>query len=197
MNHQGTIPLETERLLLRRFTKEDLEQIYQNCWSDPEVWKWTCYRPMRCVEDVEDAAGMFTESWLGAYSRADRYSWAIQLKDTGQVIGRYFGMHPDDRLNQIELAYELGQAWWNRGYMTEATKKVIAFFFGEVGFNRIYARHASGNPASGRVMQKCSMVYEGTLRQALWCNNGIFDEIRYSILKEEYQRKPGCFGNGP
>ncbi|HIS69297.1 MAG TPA: GNAT family N-acetyltransferase [Candidatus Gallacutalibacter stercoravium] len=81
--------------------------------------------------------------------------------------------------------------------MTEATKKVIAFFFGAVGFNRVYARHASGNPASGRVMQKCSMVYEGTLRQALWCNNGIFDEIRYSILKEEYRRKPGCFGDGP
>ena len=43
MNHQGTIPLETERLLLRRFTKEDLEQIYQNCWSD-EV----CGRRERC-----------------------------------------------------------------------------------------------------------------------------------------------------
>ncbi len=56
MTHKGTIMLETERLILRRFTIEDLEQIYINCWSDFEVWKWTSYKPIHCIEDVIDVA---------------------------------------------------------------------------------------------------------------------------------------------
>lgn len=70
---------------------------------------------MNSIDDVINVAKIFTENWLGAYERPDRYSWAIQLKETGQVIGRYFWMNPDDRLCQVELAYEMGKEWWNRG----------------------------------------------------------------------------------
>lgn len=186
MTHKGTVTLETERLILRQFTMGDLEQIYDNCWSNPEVWKWTSYEPMHCMDDVIKIAEMFTDKWLGAYEQPNRYSWAIQLKSSGEVIGRFFGMHPDDRVNQVELAYELGQKWWNQGLMTEAAKAVIDFFFGEVGMNRIYAYHANENPASGRVMKKCGMKYEGTMRQACKCNNGLFDHVNYAILADDY-----------
>ncbi len=186
MEHKGTVVLETKRLVLRPFSMEDLEQIYYNCWCDKDVWKWTRYAPMNCIEDVITAANMFTPNWLNAYQRPDRYSWAIQLKESGEVIGRYFGMHPDDQISQIELAYELGKRWWGQGIMTEATKKVLDFFFREVGFRRVYAYHADKNSASGRVMQKSGMVYEGTLRQACSCNNGVFDKVCYAILREEY-----------
>jgi ribosomal-protein-alanine N-acetyltransferase len=188
MTHKGTLMLETDRLILRRFTIEDLDQMYYNCWMDFEVWKWTSYKPMQKVEDVINIAEMFTEKWLGAYDRTNRYSWAIQLKSTGDVIGRFFGMHPDDYVNQIELAYELGREWWNQGLMTEAVKAIIDFFFNEVGMNRIYAYHASENPASGKVMKKCGMTYEGTNRQACKCNNGLFDKVNHAILADEYFR---------
>ena len=178
--------METERLILRRFTMDDLESIFYNCWGDFDVWKWTNYEPMYCVEDVIDAAGIFTEKWLGAYNKLNRYNWAIQLKESGEAIGRLFGRHPDDRVGQIELTYEIGQDWWNQGLMTEAVKAVLDFLFCQVGFNRVYAYHADGNPASGRVMQKCGMTCEGTLRQACLCNNGLFDEVVYSILADEY-----------
>lgn len=187
MVHRGTVRLETKRLILRRFTIDDLQQIYEHCWSDRDIWKWTNYKPMKCPEDVKDVAGLFTENWLGAYERANRYNWAIQLKETGEVIGRFFGMHPDDELSQIELGYEIGRAWWNQGLMTEAVKRVMEFFFLEVGFNRIYAHHASANPASGRVMQKCGMTYEKTSPNANVCNNGIFDDVCYSISAKEYK----------
>ena len=191
MTHKGTVLLETERLILRRFTKYDLEQIYYNCWSEHDVWKWTNYPPMTCIAEVVTNAGLFTENWLNAYDRPDRYSWAIQLKSTGEVIGRLFGMHPDDKIKQVELAYELGSKWWNQGLVTEAVKAVLPFFFNEVGFNRVYAYHASENPASGKVMSKCGMIYEGTLRQACVCNNGIFDKVMYAILAEDYCKKCG------
>lgn len=186
MKHQGTVTLETERLVLRRFTKNDLEHIYYNCWNEYDVWKWTNYAPMTCIAEVLTNAGMFTDNWINAYERMDRYSWAIQLKATGEVIGRYFGMHPDDEVEQVELACEIGKKWWNQGYMTEATKRIIEFFFKEVGLNRIYAWHADGNPASGRMQEKSGMKYEGTLRQAGKCNAGIYDKIVYAALAEDY-----------
>ena len=75
---------------------------------------------------------------------------------------------------------------WTEGGPIEATKKVIDFFFKEVGMNRIYAWHADGNPASGRMQEKAGMKYEGTLRQAGKCNAGIYDKIVYAILAEDY-----------
>lgn len=186
MTHRGTVTLETERLLLRRFRREDMEQIYDNCWSEREVWGWTNYAPMDNISEVMTNANMFTDNWMNAYGRANRYSWAIELKETGQVIGRYFGMHPDDELQQVELACEIGSRWWNRGLMTEATREVVRFFFEEVGMSRVYAWHASGNPASGRMQEKAGLKYEGTLRQAGKCNNGIYDKVVYAIRAEDY-----------
>jgi len=98
-------------------------------------------------------------------------------------------MKPDDRISQIELAYELGQKWWNKGLMTEAVNKIIDFFISEVGFNRVYAGHAHENPASGKVMQKCGMLYEGTTRQTVICNNGTFDSVNYAILAKDFNKR--------
>lgn len=47
ITHKGTVVLETERLILRRFTIDDLEPVFNNCWSKPEVWQWTNYKPMK------------------------------------------------------------------------------------------------------------------------------------------------------
>ena len=64
--HKGSVVLETERLILRRFTIDDLEPVFNNCWRKPEVWQWTNYKPMKTTEDVVKTAEMFTEEWLGA-----------------------------------------------------------------------------------------------------------------------------------
>ena len=188
MEHKGTVQLETPRLSLRRFLPEDLEPMYENCWRHKSVTQWTSYAPMNCLDDVQGSAAMFTEKWL-SYDNPKRYSWAIVEKQSGQVIGRMFGMDPDDSIRQVDLAYEMGPGWWNRGLMTEAVQAVLPFFLQEVGFNRVFAYHAPENPASGRVMQKCGMTYEGTLRQAGKCNYGIIDVVCYSMLASEYKNK--------
>lgn len=184
MEHKGTVRLETPRLILRQFGLSDLEPMYHNCWQYEAVTRWTSYAPMQTLSDVQNNAGMFTEKWLN-YDHPKRYSWAVVEKASGQVIGRMFGMHPDDDIREIELAYELGPDFWNRGLMSEAVQAVLLFFLKEVGLNRVFAYHASENPASGRVMQKCGMVYEGTLRQAGKCNKGVIDMVCYSMLASD------------
>ena len=189
MTHKGTTTLETERLILRRFMLSDLEPMFHNVWSNYNVWKWTNYEPMNSIDDVLILNKIFTDKWFAKYEHSDYYNWAIQLKSSGEVIGRVrgdWGNRINERIGQIELAYELGENWWNQGIMTEAVKKVIDFFFTEIGYNRIYSGHASENPASGKVMQKCGMVYEGTLRQACKQHNRLFDEVKYAVLAEDY-----------
>ena len=181
----GTAELRTPRLLLRRFVPEDLPAIYENCWSNFEVWKWTNYRRMTCPADVQREAGLFTDGWFAAYSRPDRYSWAIVLPERGEAVGRVSGLRPDRRLAQVELAYELGRGWWNRGLMTEAAGAAIGYLLRETGCRRVFAWHADQNPASGRVMQKCGMRCTGTEPRAGVCNAGVFDKVCYEILAED------------
>ena len=190
MTHKGTVMLETERLILRRFIIGDLEPMFYNCWSNFNVWKWTNYEPMNSIEDILTLNNIFTDYWFTKYENSDYYNWAIQLKSAGELIGRIRGGWKnglDDRIEQIELAYELGQNWWNQGFMTEAVRKIIDFFFNEIGYNRIYSSHAHENPASGRVMQKNGMIYEGTMRQAVKQNNCLYNKVNYGILLTDYK----------
>lgn len=188
MIHKGTVILKTNRLILRQFKTEDLESYYHNCLSDHEVWKWSSYSPMNCIEDAVNVEKLFTEKWFIQYDRPNFYNWAIQLKESNEVIGRIRGTHPDDGLSQVELVYEIGQSWWNKGLMTEAVKRLIDFFFNDIGFNRIHANHAHKNPASGKVMQKSGMINEGTMHQAFKCNNGLFDKVNYAVIAEDYSK---------
>ena len=189
MTHKGTVTLETKRLILRRFNLDDLKAMFDNCWSDFDVWKWSSYDPMNSVSDVLKLNNIFTDFWFAKYEKQNHYDWAIQLKETSKVVGRVRGMHPDDSIGQIELAYEIGKPWWNQGLMTEAVKEVINFLFKEVGFNRISAYHASENLASGKVLKKAGMSFEGTMRQACRCNNGLFDRVNFAILADGFLKE--------
>jgi [ribosomal protein S5]-alanine N-acetyltransferase len=189
INQKGTVVLSTDRLILRPFVKKDLPEIFLNCWSIYDVWKWTNYPLMDSMEDVIQKGDMFTEGWLAAYERLDRYSWAIVERKSGMVIGRLFACHPDLTVSQIELTYELGKKWWNLGLMSEAVRRVIAYLIDEVGFNRVYAYHAGPNLASGRVMEKCGMAKEGVLRDGCTSNCGVYDKVIYAILRTDYLRE--------
>ena len=73
-----------------------------------------------------------------------------------------------------------------RRFTREALAALIPFFFEEVGANRIEALHDPNNPNSGKVMAKCGLKYEGTLRQADWSNKGIVDACMYGMLASDY-----------
>ena len=73
--------------------------------------------------------------------------------------------------------------------MTEAFHAVIDFCFKELEVLRIASYHDPNNPASGAVMRKCGLSYEGTLRQSDRNNQGICDAAHYSILRSEWEKK--------
>lgn len=181
MKHLGTKILQTNRLLLRPFRMEDAQAMFENWASDPEVTKyltWPAYK------SVEDSYGIL-KIWLDSYDKADFYQWAIEDKALGQPIGSISVVNHDDKAESAEIGYCIGRSFWGQGILPEALSAVMAFLFDQVGMGRVEAKHAVQNPNSGKVMEKCGMVYEGTLRRSNWCNAGICDTKVYAKVKQE------------
>lgn len=182
MKNCGTQRIETDRLILRRYKIEDADAMYKNWASDSEVTKFLTWQPHPSV----DVSRSIIEGWLKKYSDEKYYQWAIVLKDNGnEPIGGISVVHMNEDISMVHIGYCLGRAWWRRGIMSEALKAVTDFMFDTVEVNRVEARHDPRNPNSGKVMQKCGMKYEGTLRSADRNNQGICDACYYALLRSE------------
>ena len=182
MNHKGTVILETKRLVLRRFLMDDAESMFKNWASDTEVTRFLTW-PAHTDISVSKAV---INSWTQLYQRPEHYSWTIVLKEIDEPIGSFAAVEQRDDIEMVHVGYCIGRKWWNKGYTSEAFKELIRFFFEDVGVNRIESRHDSNNPNSGKVMLKCGLQYEGTMRQSDINNQGICDGVRYAILREDY-----------
>ena len=182
MRHCGTQRIETNRLILRRFTIDDAEAMYKNWASDPDVTKFLTWQPHADV----DVSKAILEEWVRSYTQENYYQWAIVLKECGdRPVGSIAAVQINDDIDMVHIGYCLGKNLWHRGIMSEALKAVMDYFFDKVGVNRIESRHDPRNPHSGMVMKKCGMTYEGTLRSSDRNNQGICDACWYALLKSE------------
>ena len=182
MKHSGTQRLETDRLVLRRYTRADAAAMYKNWASDAEVTKYLMW-PTHTSQEISQS---IIEEWISQYSNENYYHWAVILKDNGvEAIGDIAVADMKEDISMAHIGYCIGRAWWHKGITSEALSAVMDFLFDIVDVNRIEARHDPRNPNSGRVMIKCGMKYEGTMRSSDWNNQGICDACYYALLKSE------------
>lgn len=182
MKHKGTQKIETERLILRPFRVTDAEQMFLNWASDSEVTKYLTWSP----HGNADLTRKLLEDWIKQYENDSYYQWCIELNENSQAIGSIGVVKILDYIEAVSIGYCIGKKYWGKGIMTEALGAVIKFLFEEVEVNRIHAAHDTNNPASGRVMSKCGMKYEGTLIQAACNQQGICDVAIYGLIKRDY-----------
>jgi len=179
MNHRGTQRIRTQRLLLRPMAIGDAEAMFYNWANNPEVTRYLTWRP----HDNIAMTAATIRNWVMQYGNQAFYLWGIELN--GMLIGSISAHTSDESIRSTEVGYVLSQHMWGQGIMTEALAAVLEYLF-SVGFNRIYARHRLENPASGRVMQKCGMRYEGVIRQSgLDAYGYIHDMMQYSIVASD------------
>ena len=180
ITHKGTVPLETARLRLRRFLLQDAQLMYQNWASDERVTRFLTWTPHGSAEDTKALLKM----WCGAYIAPDVYHWAMEFE--GQPIGGINVVRKDDALKTAHLGYCMGFDWWNRGLMTEAAAEVTRYLTEEIGYETLFISHAVGNPASGRVAQKCGYVYVGRSEIPFARGeNGKIELVNYAWKKKE------------
>ena len=173
--------IETERLILRAWNAEDVDDLYDYA-KNPNVGPHGGWKPH---ESKTESLEIMQTLFINKYD-----SWAIVYKENGRVIGS-IGYELDTKRQDInckELGYAMGEDYWGKGIMTEAAKAVIRHGFEELELDMVSIYRNPQNERSGRVIEKCGFVYEGTLRQAYKIYDGsIRDVACYSMTKEEHK----------
>ena len=174
--------LETSRLVLRPLKMKDAKDIFAYA-SDPDVARYVLWEPHKTVADTRN----YIRYIRALYHRGLPASWAVTLRESGQVIGTIGFMWYSDANSAAEIGYSFSKAHWNMGYATEALRAVIDSVFRTLPVNRLEAQHDVRNPASGRVMEKCGMRKEGVLRQRIKNKGEFVDGALWSFLRTDLE----------
>ncbi len=183
MIYLGTPNLETERLLLRRFTREDAQDMFEYA-SNSEVSK---YMTWDTHQTIDDSLG-YINFTLDRYEKDETGDWGIVLKENNKFIGSCGFVWVESKNFCGHIGYALSREYWNKGIMTEAAKRLVRFGFEEMNLNRIESVHYKENEASGKVMQKVGMAYEGLIRERGFVKEKFWDLKQYAILREDWKK---------
>lgn len=172
----------TPRVRLRPWRITDAKDMFEYA-SRKFVGPKAGWKPHETIEESEMIIAAFI---------ASNEVWAIEHLEDKKVIGS-IGLHKDEKRPKMKsrmIGYVLHEDYWGKGYMVEAVEAMFDFAFNELGLDLVAAVHYPDNPQSKRVMEKCGMTYEGTLRHAGTVYNGtVRDHCCYSILKEEFDAR--------
>jgi RimJ/RimL family protein N-acetyltransferase len=178
-----TLPINTERLIVRRFILDDVSDILAFL-SHPSV--------TRIVQEIEA-----TEAGVRKYIQTQNshepfeqdiwFSLPVSRKGDGRVIGLVSLVCKDHRKGQI--GWSLGVEHRGQGYATEAASGLLSYGFGAVGLHRISADTSSGIPASWRLMERLGMRREANLREAEFREGEWIDYYIYGILADEWKNR--------
>lgn len=175
--------METERLILRKFTSEDWKDLHEYL-SEEEVVK---YEPYDTMDEEACKAEAIRRSNNEAF-------WAVCLKENNKLIGNvYFEQQEPKDFMTWELGYVFNAKYGGKGYATEACKCILAYGFEEIGCHRIVANCNQENGPSWRLLERLSMRREAQHRKPAFFRRDInqapiwFDAYQYAMLADEWQ----------
>lgn len=186
MHEEMEVFLETERLLLRRFTGDDLENLVE-LDSDPEVMRFITGGRATPREEVETE---ILPALLGHYERYAGYGfWAALEKPTARFLG-WFHLRPADGAppGEVELGYRLRRSAWGKGYATEGSRALIEKGFAELGVERVVASTMVVNVASRRVMEKSGLGFVRVFHQPWpdYIEGEEEGDVEYALSRREW-----------
>ena len=180
--------LETPRLLLRRFTEDDVDKLVE-LDADPNVMRFVTGGLATSRERIEKE---ILPAYLWFYERFEGFGcWAAVEKSTSEFIGWFHFWPPAEELDEfdeVELGYRLRASAWGKGYGTEGSRALIEKGFEELGVQRVVAFTVAVNHASRRVMEKSGLRYVRTFH-ADWPYKIEGDEegdVEYALLRSEW-----------
>lgn len=150
-----TTRLETERLILRPHTMDDVEPAYQMN-LDEEVSRFTGDGGVQSREEIHRR---IKEDVLGDYAKYGFGRFAVILKSENKFIG-FSGLKYLPDLDEVDLGYRLMRAYWGKGYATESAKTSLEFGFHELQLSKIIALALPENTASIRIMEKLGFTFD-------------------------------------
>ena len=173
MKNTGTVLLETDRLILRRFTKEDIPAVFKNWSGNPNVTKYLLWSYHK---NEKEAAG-FLKKYIRQYHKKDFYVWAVERKQDGEVMGT---VDATVFKGKAEIGYCFGEKFWHNGYAFESLSKMIEFFK-EKGCDRFGATCAVENVASSGLLLKLGFVKGNCGVVSFFGENGLLKCEEYEL----------------
>lgn len=181
---EGNIPvIEGARINLRKMQASDADTLLQY-WGDPEVVKHMNMSPFTTSDEVLEMITLLN----GLAECEDTLRWGIELKEEQKLIGSCgFNTWQLSGAYRAEIGYDLGKAFWGKGYMSEALALMLSYGYEIMGLNRIEALVQPTNVASLKLLTSFHFQQEGLLRQYQKIEEGFVDLYLYSLLKGEYE----------
>lgn len=182
INHTGTVPLETDRLVLRKTVKSDIDEFFF-IQLNPNIRRYLGTN--RLGDDLEKNRKYFNEE---KYNELNYYRWTIVRKEDNKILGCiYLNIH-DEKARTAGIDYWIREDAWGNGYTTEASRKILNFAFDTLNINRIESCGGKDNPGTYKVMEKIGLKYEGERKEGIfYYYGGLENLVLYGITKEEYK----------
>jgi RimJ/RimL family protein N-acetyltransferase len=181
------IILQTQRLALRQFTEDDVDNLF-DLNGDPEVMRYLTGGRPTPREVLRDEVIPFH---LAVYERLDRLgTWAAESSTTGEFLGWFhFRPGPDTDVTNIDLGYRLRKSAWNKGYATEGSCALINMGFTDLGVERVFGHTMAVNTASRHVLEKCGLTL---VRTNPYEGPDVIDgsehgEVEYALTKPDWE----------
>lgn len=170
--------IETERLLLKRITNEDVKEVFE-LRSNPETMK---YIPRPLVKNDEEALAHIALLDQNIDNNTG-INWGITIKDDPKLLGiiGFYRMQPENY--RSEIGYMLLPEFHGKGIVPEAVKRLIEYGFKDLKLHSIEAVIAPENIASEKVLQKCGFVKEAHFKESEFYNGKFLDKVIYSLLE--------------
>ncbi|WP_046228394.1 GNAT family N-acetyltransferase [Paenibacillus dauci] len=181
---KGIPELDTDRLILRRLTADDIErwweyasdpQVITYLYGSPQIKEYQALQPDRLGRRVEEAFRSMTS-----------IHFAVTSKEDGTMYGVCSFQRWDEHAARAEIGFALSQPFWGKGYATEAVGRLVTFGFEEMGLSHIVGRCHVKNQLSIRVLEKNGMRQQPPANPGIksyWQEMGI---IVYSVANSEF-----------
>lgn len=172
--------LETERLVLRTMTLNDIDFIY-DLFSAPETNRFSEYDDVKSMEEAIDLYDRFMKPGSPTHFRL-----GVEHKETKELVGTLGFYAYSKEHKRAEIGFDLLKSHWGKGIMIEAVGALIRYGFDELELNRIEATVDPNNERSIRLLERTGFKNEGRLRERYFYKGRYHDELVFGILKEDW-----------
>jgi len=176
-----TPTIDTERLTLRTFKLEDTDDLHA-IYADDETMKYWGVAASQSKEETRD----LVIRDMKAVENGQAMFWALELKETGGVIGKCTLWQYSEANQRAEVGYILSRKYWRGGLMTEALKAMIGFAFSDLNLHRLEADTDDKNLASLALLEKLRFQREGFFRERWYVHGAWQHSVMLGLLKQDW-----------
>ena len=153
--------LETERLILRRFTLNDARDVFDYA-SNPEIAKYVGWEHHKSIDDAID----FLNRVIPTYEdpKTKEWTWGVVLKANGKLIGAC-SLWGEPVHARAEVGYVIGRDYWGQGFASELTARLLHFAIHELRLPAVYGVFEQDNVVSRRLLEKLGFVFEESFQE--------------------------------